>query len=70
MELDPEVGTAYPARGIGKVTVETTDGRRIDGRVDVPKGHPDNTLSRPELEDKAVRLGTCRNGATEANASE
>jgi 2-methylcitrate dehydratase PrpD len=65
MELDPEVDTAYPARWIGKVTVETTDGRRIDGRVDVPKGDPDNTLSRQELEDKAVRLGTYRGGANE-----
>ena len=66
MELDSEVDGAYPARWIGKVTVETTDGRRLDGRVDVPKGDPDNTLSRPELEDKAVRLGTYRGGATEA----
>jgi 2-methylcitrate dehydratase PrpD len=65
MELDPEVDTAYPARWIGKVTVETTDGRRLDGRVDVPKGDPDNTLSRAELEDKALRLGTYRGGATE-----
>ena len=65
MELDPEVDTAYPARWIGKVTVETTDGRRIEGRVDVPKGDPDNTLSREELEDKAIRLGTYRGGATE-----
>ena len=65
MELDPEVDTAYPARWIGKVTVETTDGRRIDGRVDVPKGDPDNTLSRAELEDKAMRLGTYRGGASD-----
>jgi len=65
MELDPEVDAAYPARWIGKVTVETTDGRRVDGRVDVPKGDPDNTLSRAELEDKAVRLGTYRGGTTE-----
>jgi 2-methylcitrate dehydratase PrpD len=66
MELDPEVDAAYPARWIGKVTVETTDGRRIDGRIDVPKGDPDNTLSRTELEDKAIRLGTYRGGASEA----
>jgi len=66
MELDPEVDSAYPARWIGKVTVETTDGRRLEGRVDVPKGDPDNTLERHELEDKAIRLGTYRNGATEA----
>jgi 2-methylcitrate dehydratase PrpD len=66
MELDDEVDRAYPARWIGKVTVETTDGRRLEGRVDVPKGDPDNTLDRRELEDKAIRLGTYRNGATEA----
>ena len=66
MELDDEVDAAYPARWIGKVTVETTDGRRLEGRVDVPKGDPDNTLDRAELEDKAIRLGTYRHGATEA----
>jgi 2-methylcitrate dehydratase PrpD len=66
MELDDEVDTAYPARWIGKVTVETTDGRRLEGRVDVPKGDPGNTLERHELEDKAIRLGTYRGGATEA----
>jgi len=32
----------------------------------VPKGDPGNTLERHELEDKAIRLGTYRNGATEA----
>lgn len=56
MELDAEVDGAYPARWIGKVTVLTTDGRRLHGRVDEPKGDPGNTLSRSELEDKAVRL--------------
>jgi 2-methylcitrate dehydratase PrpD len=66
MELDAEVDSAYPARWIGKVTVETTDGRRFDSRVDVPKGDPDNTLTRAELEDKAIRLGTYRDGASEA----
>ena len=66
MVLDAEVDTAYPARWIGKVTVETTDGRRLAGRVDEPKGDPGNTLSRAELEDKAVRLALYRGGATEA----
>jgi 2-methylcitrate dehydratase PrpD len=35
-------------------------------RVDVPKGDPDNTLSRPELEAKALQLGAFRQGASEA----
>jgi len=66
MALDEEVDRAYPARWIGKVLVETTDGRRLEGRVDEPKGDPGNTLSRAEIEDKALRLGTYRDGADEA----
>lgn len=61
MELDPEVDAAYPARWIGKVTVHAQDGRRLTARVDEPKGDPGNTLSRPEIEDKALRLATYRN---------
>jgi 2-methylcitrate dehydratase PrpD len=66
MVLDPEVDGAYPARWIGKVEVTTKDGRRLTGRVDEPKGDPGNTLSRPELESKAVKLAAYRQGASEA----
>jgi 2-methylcitrate dehydratase PrpD len=66
MELDSEVDGAYPARWIGKVRVETTDGRMLHGRVDEPKGDPGNTLSRPELEDKALRLALYQGAASEA----
>ena len=66
MVLDAEVDTAYPARWIGKVQVTTTDGRQLAARVDEPKGDPGNTLSRPELEDKAQRLAAYRGGATAA----
>ncbi|MBI5110115.1 MAG: MmgE/PrpD family protein [Rhodocyclales bacterium] len=66
MELDAEVDGAYPARWIGKVTVRTRDGRTIAARVDEPKGDPGNTLSRAELEDKALRLGAYRAGASAA----
>jgi 2-methylcitrate dehydratase PrpD len=64
MQLDAEVDAAYPAQWIGKVTVTTTAGAVYDARVDIPKGDPDNTLSRPEIEDKVLRLGTYRNAAT------
>ena len=64
MELDTEVDNAYPARWIGKVTVETVDGRRYDGRVDEPKGDPGNTLSRAEIEAKALRLAAFSGAAT------
>jgi len=56
MVLDPEIDAAYPRRWIGRVTVQTTDGRTLECRVETPKGDPDNTLSRAELEDKAQRL--------------
>jgi 2-methylcitrate dehydratase PrpD len=56
MVLDTEVDTAYPQRWIGKVTVQTTDGRTLHGRVDEPKGDPGNSLSRHEITDKALRL--------------
>lgn len=65
MQLDAEVDAAYPARWIGKVVVETTDGRVLAARVDEPKGDPGNTLTRPELEDKALRLAAYRGAASE-----
>jgi 2-methylcitrate dehydratase PrpD len=66
MELDAEVDAAYPQRWIGKVRVVTRDGRELAARVDEPKGDPGNTLTRQELEDKAVRLATYSGGASEA----
>jgi 2-methylcitrate dehydratase PrpD len=66
MELDREVDAAYPRRWIGKVSVRTRDGRHLHGRVDEPKGDPGNTLSRAEIEEKAIRLARYRDGATES----
>jgi 2-methylcitrate dehydratase PrpD len=65
MVLDSEVDTAYPSRWIGKVTVQTKDGRTFEGRVDDPKGDPGNTLTRAELEHKTITLGLYGNAATE-----
>ena len=64
MVLDAEVDAAYPQRWIGKVTVSTTDGRVLHGRVDEPKGDPGNTLSRDEITAKALRLAAFSGGAT------
>ena len=64
MVFDAEIDAAYPERWIGLVEVETRDGQRFTSRVDVPKGDPDNTLSRPELEDKARRLAAYRQSAS------
>jgi 2-methylcitrate dehydratase PrpD len=71
MVLDEEVDSAYPARWIGKVDLETSDGQRIAVRVDEPKGDPGNTLSRPEIETKIIGLaafsGACAEGELEAS---
>lgn len=56
MALDTEVDAAYPARWIGKVAIDTVDGRHIEARVDDPKGDPTNTLSREEITTKARSL--------------
>jgi 2-methylcitrate dehydratase PrpD len=70
MELDEEVDQAYPQRWIGKVTVTTRDGKVYKGRVDEPKGDPGNTLSRAEIEDKTLRLGTYQGAATESEVKQ
>ncbi len=64
MVLDDEVNTLYPKRWVGKVKVATKDGRELSARVDEPKGDPGNTLTKDELEAKAIRLAQFRDGAT------
>ena len=64
MVADAEVEAAYPRRWIGKVEVETVDGRILAGRVDEPKGDPGNTLSRAEVAEKAHRLAEFSGAAT------
>jgi 2-methylcitrate dehydratase PrpD len=66
MALDPEIDRAYPKRWMGRVTVKTRDGRVLEQKIASPKGDPDNTLTRPELEDKALRLAHYARGASEA----
>ncbi len=63
MVLNARVDRAYPKRWLGHVEVMTHDGQQLEMRVDIPKGDPENTLSRPELEDKALRLATFQGGA-------
>lgn len=66
MVPDPEIERAYPARWIGKVTVETNNGRVLHGRVDEPRGDPGNSLTRAEIEEKALRLAGFTGAATPA----
>jgi 2-methylcitrate dehydratase PrpD len=64
MVFDPEIDAAYPERWIGKVQVETTDGAVFVSHVPLPKGDPENTLTRAEIEAKARRLAAYREGAS------
>jgi 2-methylcitrate dehydratase PrpD len=66
MVFDPEIDAAYPERWIGKVQVETTDGAVLVSCMPVPKGDPENTLARAEIEAKARRLAAYREGASPA----
>ena len=66
MTLDAEVDAAYPNRWIGKVSVATTSGSKLEGRIDEPKGDPGNTLSRSEIDAKARRLAAYGKGLDEA----
>ncbi len=69
MVFHPKIDAVYPKRWIGLVEVETVDGRSFTSRVDVPKGDPENTLSRAELEDKARRLAAFQRGASDGEIS-
>jgi 2-methylcitrate dehydratase PrpD len=70
MVWDPEVDAAYPERWIGLVEIETTGGKTITSRVDVPKGDPGNTLNREEIELKARNLAAFRGGASSQEMSQ
>lgn len=66
MVLDPQIDAAYPRRWIGRVVVRLQGGRSLECRVESPKGDPDNTLTRAELEDKAQRLAAHSGAASAA----
>jgi 2-methylcitrate dehydratase PrpD len=64
MVLDPDIDRAPGNHWSGRVEVTTRDGRRLEGRVASPKGDPENTLGRAELEAKAQRLAAYAGAAS------
>lgn len=66
MVVDDEVDAAYPKKWISKVTVRTRDGRTLTGRVDDPKGDPENPLDDAAVKAKAMRLAAYGGTATRA----
>jgi 2-methylcitrate dehydratase PrpD len=64
LALDPEIDRAYPRRWMGRVSVTTRSGETLEQTIASPRGDPDNTLSRHELEEKAMKLASYAGGAT------
>jgi 2-methylcitrate dehydratase PrpD len=54
--LDEELDAAHPSKNGCVVKVRTMDGSQYVGRVDYPKGEPENMLSEAEFEAKFCRL--------------
>ncbi len=55
---DTKIQDAFPMQWLGHVEVETVDGKRLEGKINHPKGDPGNRLSREELETKFQTLNT------------
>lgn len=55
---DEEAEATYPATRLGKVSVETTDGKRYSAKVFHPRGSPENPLSADELATKFRSVAT------------
>jgi 2-methylcitrate dehydratase PrpD len=70
MVFDKDIDAAYPLRWIGKISVETTDGRWINALVETPKGDPENTLSRAEIENKIQQLAAFQQAASPEEVAE
>ncbi len=66
MEFDPEIEKLYPHRWGAKVVAQTAAGRTLECRIEEPKGDPGNTLTRSELEQKALTLVEYSGAATPA----
>lgn len=49
VQVDPELDRLYPERWPFRVEIHTTDGRRLEQRVDYPPGSPENPLTREQV---------------------
>jgi len=53
---DPQFTRDFPRQWTAEVAIETTDGRNLAGRADMPEGDPCNPVSQRRLEDKCKGL--------------
>ncbi len=65
---DPQFTKEYPARWNCRIIAETFSGARHEVHVLFPKGHPENSFSDAEVEEKFVRLSEPRIGISRCHA--
>jgi len=65
---DPRLTAMYPAKGMpNRVTLELKGSRVMTSEVVVPRGHPDNPMTKKEIEFKFLRLTRSLLGKEGAN---
>jgi 2-methylcitrate dehydratase PrpD len=67
VRIDPELTARYPERWPARVTIHCTDGTRISGEADYPRGNPENPVPFATLEAKFRALVTPRYDAALAD---
>ena len=65
--VDPELTKLYPAKFPARVTIATTDGRRLTAMRDFPKGDPQDPLTPAEIEAKFLDNAAARLSSAEAS---
>ena len=66
---DPELTALYPGRGMAnRVTLSVSGGKEFVSRVDIPRGHPRNPMTREDIEGKFLRLAGRTLGEKRARA--
>ncbi len=64
---DPVLTEMYPDRGMAnRVTAVLKGGARVTAQVDVPKGHPNNPMTKGDIESKFMGLAAGRMGERSA----
>ena len=70
MVVDPDIDRDYPNKWTARVEVELDDGSIMQQYLDTPKGDPDNSLSREEIEDKFRMLSQFSGAASADEAAD
>jgi len=56
VHVSDDLTAKYPAAWPARLSIELTDGRRVEGAADFPRGNPENAVGTAELEAKFTAL--------------